>query len=98
MALIILVMAFGDHPKLFRAYRQQSITLDAAIPDETTLHTRLENLLGARVHSLTITKLDLVNDTTVVDVRYRVVSRTQVTSADDTAPADRADTFEGAQR
>ena len=104
MTLIILVMAFGDHPRLFRAYRQQSITLDAAIPDETTLHTRLEDLLGARVHSLTIIKLDLVNDTTVVDVRYRLTGRAPVSGVDGTVPTERTaptnevGTLEGAQR
>ncbi|WP_010205751.1 DUF4956 domain-containing protein [Salinibacterium sp. PAMC 21357] len=72
MALILLVIAFGDSPRLFRAYRQQTVTLDAAIADETTLRIRLEDLLGAKVHSLTIIKLDLVNDTTIVDVRYRI--------------------------
>jgi len=76
MTLIVLVMAFGDHPRLFRSYRQQAITLDAAIADETIVRVRLEELLGARVHSLTVTKLDLVNDTTAVDVRYRLVGRT----------------------
>lgn len=48
MALILLVIAFGDHPRLFRAYSQQTVTLDAAIADELTLRARLEGLLGAR--------------------------------------------------
>ncbi|MEL0627969.1 DUF4956 domain-containing protein, partial [Salinibacterium amurskyense] len=64
LAMILLVMTFGDHTRLFRAYRQQTVTLDAAIADEPTLRVRLENLLGARVHSLTVSNLDLVNDTT----------------------------------
>ena len=94
MAMILLVMAFGDHPRLFRAYRQQTVTLDAAIADEPTLRVRLENLLGARVHSLTVVKLDLVNDTTVVDVRYRLVEGAR--SARNTATAAPAATANGA--
>jgi len=94
MAMILLVMTFGDHPRLFRAYRQQTVTLDAAIADEPTLRVRLENLLGARVHSLTVSKLDLVNDTTVVDVRYRLVEGAR--SARNTATAAPAATANGA--
>ncbi|WP_339621121.1 DUF4956 domain-containing protein [uncultured Salinibacterium sp.] len=94
MAMIVLVMTFGDHPRLFRAYRQQTVTLDAAIADESTLRVRLENLLGARVHSLTVSKLDLVNDTTVVDVRYRLVEGAR--SARNTGTAAPAATADGA--
>jgi len=89
MVLILLVMALGDSPKLFRAYRQQTVTLDAAIADEFTLRLRLEELLGARVHSLTITKLDLVNDTTAVDVRYRISANASGVGSGE-APADGA--------
>lgn len=72
MVLVLAVMAVGDSPRLFRAYRQQCVTLDAALADEGELRLRLEALLGAEVHSLTVQRLDLVNDTTVVDVRYRL--------------------------
>lgn len=103
MAMILLVMTFGDHPRLFRAYRQQTVTLDAAIADEPTLRVRLENLLGARVHSLTVSKLDLVNDTTVVDVRYRLVegarsARNTATAAPTAAANGAHDNLEAAQR
>ncbi|GHD83021.1 uncharacterized protein DUF4956 [Salinibacterium amurskyense] len=103
MAMILLVMTFGDHPRLFRAYRQQTVTLDAAIADEPTLRVRLENLLGARVHSLTVSKLDLVNDTTVVDVRYRLVegarsARNTATAAPTAAASGAHDNLEAAQR
>lgn len=106
MTLIVLVMAFGDHPRLFRAYRQQSVTVDAAIADETMLRLRLEDLLGAQVHSLTITKLDLVNDTTAVDVRYRLTGRAPATAtgfaaastAGQTFPTADAEILDGANR
>jgi len=102
MAMIVLVMTFGDHPRLFRAYRQQTVTLDAAIADEPTLRVRLENVLGARVHSLTVSKLDLVNDTTVVDVRYRLGegarSVRNPTTAAPAAANGAHDTLEDAQR
>ncbi|QAV71227.1 DUF4956 domain-containing protein [Salinibacterium sp. UTAS2018] len=96
MAMILLVIAFGDSPHLFRAYRQQTVTLDAAIADEPALRLRLENLLGARVHSLTINKLDLVNDTTVVDVRYRLTAPTRGVAT--AMPRTLDDALEGSRR
>lgn len=94
MGLILLVIAFGDSPRLFRAYRQQTVTLDAAIADEWTLRARLEMLLGGHIHSLTIKKLDLVNDTTVVDVRYRLSGNTTIANTMSTEVPER----EGATR
>ncbi|MEE6261014.1 DUF4956 domain-containing protein [Plantactinospora sonchi] len=70
MALILLVMFVGDHPRLFRSYRRQSMLLDSAITDQVALVAHLEQLLGARVHSAATQRIDLVNDTTLVDVRY----------------------------
>lgn len=72
IGLIVAVVYVGDHPRLFRRYRQQSVVLDAAFADESALIAHLEGLLGARVHGVHVRSLDLVNDTTLVDVRYQV--------------------------
>ncbi|ROT32772.1 DUF4956 domain-containing protein [Micromonospora sp. HM5-17] len=72
MALILLVMFVGDHPRLLRTYRRHSMLLDQAITDHLTLVAHLEQLLGARVHAAAVQRVDLVNDTTLVDVRYSV--------------------------
>lgn len=64
MAMIVLVMFVGDHPRLLRRYRHQQVVLDQAHPDETALIAHLEQTLGARVHRIVVQKLDLVNDTT----------------------------------
>jgi hypothetical protein len=72
IALVLVVMAAGDHPGLLRRYRQQRIVLDAAYPDEGQLEAALERMLGGRVHRVTVLQLDLVNDTTTVDVRFEV--------------------------
>lgn len=72
-ALCVVVLAalfVGDHPRLFRSYRQQTIVLDRAIPNETDLLQHLEELLGAKVHRMTVRELDLVEQTTLVDVRF----------------------------
>ena len=72
MLLIVAALYIGDHPQLFPTFRAQTITLDAAYLDEEALHRRLEELLDASVHRATIRKVDLVRDTTTVDVRFRV--------------------------
>lgn len=70
MGLILVVMFVGDHPRLFRGHRRQSIMLDSVITDPVALVAHLEQILGARVHSVSVQRVDLVNDTTLVDVRY----------------------------
>lgn len=97
MALVIVVMAVGDSPHLFRRYRQQIVTLDVAIADEAELVRRLELVLGARVHVATVQRLDLVDDTTVVDVRYEVPRATKP-SAGVAGAARPAAASDGAQR
>lgn len=72
MVAIVAAVAVGDHPRLFRRYRHQVITLDRAIPDEHEARNHLEPLLGGRVHNLTVRNLNLVTDTTVIDVRYEL--------------------------
>lgn len=71
-ALILVVMAVADHPRLLRRHRSQVVLLDRAFPDEAGLVAYLEQLLGAHVHSASVQRLDLVNDTTLVDVRFEV--------------------------
>jgi hypothetical protein len=70
MVLILLVMYLGDHPRLFRSYRRQVLVLDNAVTDHVALVAQLERILGARVHAATVERVDLVNETTVVEVRY----------------------------
>ncbi|WP_353814764.1 DUF4956 domain-containing protein [Agromyces sp. SYSU T00266] len=70
MALVLAVLAVGDHPGLFRRSRQQVLVLDRAFPDERELHDHLGALLGARIRSARVDELDLVNDSTTVTVRF----------------------------
>lgn len=72
IALIVLVMWAGDHAGVLRGSRQQVVVLDRAFGDEIELKARLEEVLGATVTAFTVQRLDLVDDTTTVDVRYRV--------------------------
>ena len=77
MALILASLWVGDHPALMRRNRNQVVTLDRAISDENELITELEDLLGAHVRSIDLKSLDLVNDTTIVEVHYRLLPRSR---------------------
>ena len=74
MALVVLAMYLVGHPRMMGGRRQQLVLLDRAVTQEQTLHRDLEQLLGAQVLQATVQRVDLVNDTTLVDVRYRVPS------------------------
>jgi Ca2+/Na+ antiporter len=80
MVLILAALVIGDHPALFRRYRSQTMQLDVAHTDERALRAHLETLLKARVVNLTIRHVDLVNDTTLVEVRYLVGAQSTVDS------------------
>lgn len=75
MAAVVAVIFVGDHPLLFGSYRNQLMNLDAAYTDEATLRARLEELLDAKVHRVHVRKIDLVNDTTYVEVRFQQLDR-----------------------
>ncbi|WP_091245439.1 DUF4956 domain-containing protein [Micromonospora matsumotoense] len=87
MALIVAVMFLGDHRRVFRHYRHQILVLDSAVTDHAVLVAHLEQLLHARVHVATSQRVDLVNETTVVDVRYSVARRTPASTPGSPVPA-----------
>ncbi|MFI2754525.1 DUF4956 domain-containing protein [Cellulomonas sp. P22] len=80
-ALIVLVIAVADSPRVLRRYRHQLVVLDAAFTDEAALVAHLEQLLGARVHGVSVQRVDLVNDTTTVDVRFELPAGQATTPA-----------------
>lgn len=74
MGAIVVTLFIGDHPKVFATSRRQLVTLDAAFTDEDALAERLELLLGGQVQRMKVQRVDLINDMTVVDVRFRLGS------------------------
>jgi hypothetical protein len=73
VAIALLAVVFVvDHPGINRNYRHQEILLDRAFSNEGDLTTHLADLLQADIHRATIRRLDIVHDTTLVDVRYRL--------------------------
>ncbi|MEU1178926.1 DUF4956 domain-containing protein [Streptomyces sp. NPDC005820] len=71
-ALLVGTLYVADHPRLFARHRTRSLRLDSAYTDEAALRAQLEVLLGGRVVNLSVKGVDLVNDTTQVEVRYVV--------------------------
>lgn len=71
MVIILAAMFFADNPRLLRGYRREVIVIDRAIADRTELLAYLEHLLSNKIAHITVQKLDYVNDSAVVDVRYR---------------------------
>lgn len=72
IGLILAVMWVADHPSILSRSRHQLVRLDRAIADEAELRDELGRRLGGTVTSAAVQDLDFVNDTTLVDVRYRV--------------------------
>ncbi|WP_075891604.1 DUF4956 domain-containing protein [Actinomyces provencensis] len=73
VVLVLAALAVGDSPRLLGAHRSQLVQLDRAIADEGELRSALAQLLGGEVTDMQVVKLDLVNDLTLVEARYRVL-------------------------
>jgi hypothetical protein len=68
---MVVVMFAADHPRLAPRTRREQVTLDRAYARDDELRLALEKLLGAEVLRVEVVHLDLVQDTTLVDVRFR---------------------------
>lgn len=70
IALILLAIGVVDSPKVLGRSRQQTLRLDGADLDLDIVRARLEPLIGAEVRSVSIVRVDLVDDTMTVNVRW----------------------------
>lgn len=70
MAAVVAALWVGDHPRIARRTVHQRVLLDRAHTDEPSLVGHLEELLGTEVVRTTVRRIDLVRDTTDVDVRF----------------------------
>ncbi len=87
MAALVAVLALADSRLLQSAGLHQVVVLDSAITDEATMVERLELLLDSRVTRVRPMRVDLVNDTTTVEVHYATAPRPAVPRAErHTAP------------
>lgn len=71
ISLILLVMLVADNSRVLSRYRHQEVILDRALRTDGELDAYLAEVLGgAKIHQRTVQQLDLVNDKTVVKVRF----------------------------
>lgn len=70
MAAVLVTLFVGNHPRVARRTSRQQVTLDHACADDADLRLQVEAVIGGRVQEMKVVRTDLVNDTTVVDVRY----------------------------
>ena len=89
MGLILLVMAIVDNRRLFSRYEHQTVVLDSVVTNRDELIGLLEHLLDGKVHSARPLRVDLINDSTVVDVRYARTSSRAVAPVSPAAYAAR---------
>lgn len=82
MAGLVLVLAVADSRLLHATGLRQVVVLDSAVTDERDLVARLEMLLDARVTRVTPIRVDLVDDTTTVEVHYAAAQRPSVPAAE----------------
>ena len=87
MGAILLGLYVGDHPVLFAGYRTEVLTLDVAYTNEAALTEYLGILLDAKIHRVNVRKVDLVNNTTSVEVRFELPT-TRRAVLDDRSAAD----------
>ena len=90
MAAVLGALFIGDHPLLFADSRQQLVNLDSAFTNEAELEHYLQALLGAEIVKVKVKKVDLVNDTTSVDVRFRVTATADSSDRDGAIAAVRS--------
>lgn len=90
MALVLMALYIGDHPRLFAGHRHQQMQLDRAVTDEAQLIIEVGQLLGAEIKAVKVKRVDFVRDTTTVDVRYRLFDNPNGELLSGVAAADRA--------
>jgi len=71
VAVMLVAMAIVDGAR-FRAVTENSVVvLDVAIPDSTELKAHLTTLLDADIINMNVTAVNLLQETTTVEVTYR---------------------------
>ncbi|WP_072456836.1 MULTISPECIES: DUF4956 domain-containing protein [Actinomyces] len=75
VALVLATLAIGDSTLILGRSGSQQVQFDRAIADEKELRQALEARMGVKVTGVKVIKLDMVNDLTLVDVRYRVPAK-----------------------
>lgn len=72
MGLVIVALLVADHPGLVPDDRRLSLTLDRAYSNDLELRAHVERFVGPLIDEIVVRNVDLVDDKTSVDVRYRI--------------------------
>ena len=91
-AVVLLAIAIGDHPRVTAHTRSAELIIDQAITDPAALERRTSELLGGVVTDLVIRRVDLINDSTTVQVRYRLLTTNDTTAGNQ---LDKPNTYQG---
>ncbi len=75
MVALVLATLVVDSTLILGRSGSQQVQFDRAIADEKELRQALEARMGVKVTGVKVIKLDMVNDLTLVDVRYRVPAK-----------------------
>ena len=75
MVALVLATLVVDSTLILGRSGSQQVQFDRAIADEKELRQALEARVGVKVTGVKVIKLDMVNDLTLVDVRYRVPAK-----------------------
>lgn len=70
MGFLLGAMWIGDSPSLLSAYRTRTLIVDRAFVSEEALTDYLAPRIAGTIKRVSVIRADLVNDTTLVSVRY----------------------------
>src|SRR5699024_11776004 len=86
---LFLVIALLDSPPSSLSPHRHPLTLDRAINDRNALIAHLAEMFAADTVLVEVLDIDLVRDTTLVDVRYKTLPRRRSGAAEDAQPGSR---------
>lgn len=81
-ALVLLAIAVLDSPMIASSTHRHTLTVDRAITDQDELIAHLSDMFAADTVRVEVLDIDLVRDTTLVDVRYKTKPRRRSTIAE----------------
>ena len=70
MALIVGVLWMADHPRLYTRYQTRDVIIDRAFANEAELIAYASEKLAVNVQAVSIKRVNLVDDTTSVQIKY----------------------------
>ena len=81
-ALVLIAIAILDSPMIASSTHRHTLTVDRAITDQDELIAHLMEMFAADTVKVEVLDIDLVRDTTMVDVRYKTKPRRRSTVAE----------------